>query len=142
MEVPGDRTRYETGTLPNFTRCIACRPSLPSHGDVRSRDLRIGARFATQRCCSMSNADGLTAINTRSATAIPGSIRSIRAGAVSTNTHSQPSADEELDGFGRCIYFEQLGVLGAPGRQPTIRREAPPCPPRLGPIRNSPRCHR
>ena len=35
------------------------------------------------------------------------------------NEHPLPAfADEELDGFGRCIYFEQLGVLGAPAACP------------------------
>jgi len=39
MEVLGDRMRYETGTLLNFTR-LHRLPSLRSHGDVASRDLR------------------------------------------------------------------------------------------------------
>src|SRR5262249_38177108 len=38
----------------------------------------------------MSRAEGRIGINTRSATAIPGSIRSILAGPVSMNTHCQP----------------------------------------------------
>ena len=42
--------------------------------------------------CSMSKADGRVGISTRSATTMPGSIRSTLAGPVSMKTHSHPSA--------------------------------------------------
>jgi hypothetical protein len=49
-------------------------------------------RVAVMAACSMSKADGRVGINTRSATAIPGSIRSILAGPVSMKAQSHFSA--------------------------------------------------
>src|SRR5262245_24156672 len=72
--------------------------------------------------CSMSKADGLTGMSTKSATAIPGSISSILAGAVSTNTHSQPSLMRSSTASVVASTSNSLGFLVRPRRVHQLAR--------------------
>ena len=70
--------------------------------------------------CSMSKAEGLTGMSTKSATAMPGSINP---GRRRVDEHPFPAfADEEFDCFGSCICLEQLGVLCARAACPPARQ--------------------